>query len=101
MKTTSQPIDPNAIIDAVCEWYDISFLDLVSKKRGRVSAAKAGASHLLYKHCAMSYPEIAHKLGRKSHGPFHSGAKRIKPGMPMLTDIMDRAQKIMEECNAN
>lgn len=97
---TKRPIDPNAIIDAVCERYDIAYCGILSPQRGVASEARAVASYLLYRHCEMSWPQIARRFGRKSHGAFFSGARRVDPSDPELDRIMARTHEIMEECHA-
>src|SRR5690606_13846121 len=64
----NQPIRPEQIFEAVCEFFALERRELMSGRRQRtISLARSVAMYLVRKATNLSYPEIAGRMGKRNH----------------------------------
>lgn len=64
------------IIRATLEVTGLTWVDLSSERRGRKVAYPRQAAWYLMRHCTgLSYPQIAHRLGKRDHSTVHYGIR--------------------------
>ena len=74
-----QPIRPESIVQAVCEYFAIGHKDILSDRRDHaVSLPRSVAMYLVRKMARLSYPEIGHLLNKKNHSTVISACRRIE-----------------------
>lgn len=84
----AHPVSLPAIIEAVCAQLQISRGDLLGASRHRRLVAGRGVVAWLARSLTtMSYPEIAHLLGRRNHSTVHAAARRIEAALAAGTPI--------------
>jgi chromosomal replication initiator protein len=72
------PIKPENIIQAVCQYFGLEMRDLLSSRRQRtISLARSTAMHLIRKTAKLSFPEIGVRLGKRNHSTVISACRRI------------------------
>ena len=72
------PVKPEAILQAVCEYFGIENKDLMSSRRQRtVSLARSLAMYLVRKTAKLSYPEIGMRMGKRNHSTVISACQRV------------------------
>lgn len=75
----NQPVRPERIFDAVCEFFALDKRDLMSGRRQRtISLARSVAMYLVRKTTSLSYPEIAGRMGKRNHSTVISACRRIE-----------------------
>jgi chromosomal replication initiator protein len=76
------PVKPEAILQAVCEYFGIETKDLMSSRRQRtVSLARSLAMYLIRKTAKLSYPEIGLRMGKRNHSTVISACQRVDRAM--------------------
>lgn len=84
----AHPVSLPAIIEAVCAQLQISRGDLLGASRHRRLVAGRGVVAWLARSLTtMSYPEIAHLLGRRNHSTVHAAARRIEAALAAGTPL--------------
>ena len=75
---TPRPVRPADVVNAVCEALNIPRHELLGNSRHRrITLARGVSAYLLRDLTTLSWPEIAHQLGRERHSTVHGAAKRI------------------------
>ena len=75
----NQPIRPDQIFDAVCEFFVLERRELMSGRRQRtISLARSTAMYLVRKTTSLSYPEIAGRMGKRNHSTVISACRRVE-----------------------
>ena len=73
------PVKPDAILDAVCNYFGIEMRELMSGRRHRtISLARSVAMHLIRKTAKLSFPEIGMKMGKRNHSTVISACRRME-----------------------
>ncbi len=73
------PIKPEAIVSAVCAFFNVQEKDLLSGGRQRtISLARSMAMYLVRKIAKLSFPEIGQRLGKRNHSTVISACRRIE-----------------------
>ena len=74
-----QPIRPEGIVDAVCDYFGVSHKDLLSDRRDHnISLPRSVAMYLVRRMARLSYPEIGQLLNKKNHSTVISACRRIE-----------------------
>ncbi|MCH8824679.1 MAG: ATP-binding protein [Planctomycetes bacterium] len=74
----STPLRLSTVIEVICERLGVNRADLLgSGRHQRVVLARGLVAHLGRSMTTLSYPEIAHELGRRHHSTVHTAAKRV------------------------
>ena len=75
----NQPIRPEQIFEAVCEFFALERRELMSGRRQRtISLARSVAMYLVRKATNLSYPEIAGRMGKRNHSTVISACRRVE-----------------------
>ncbi len=75
----SQPLRPEQIFEAVCEFFSLDRKELMSGRRQRtISLARSVAMFLTRKCTNLSYPDIAGRMGKRNHSTVISACRRIE-----------------------
>lgn len=75
----NQPLRPEPIFEAVCEFFGLEKRELMSGRRQRtISLARSVAMYLTRKCTSLSYPEIAGRMGKRNHSTVISACRRIE-----------------------
>ncbi|MEM6560214.1 MAG: chromosomal replication initiator protein DnaA [Planctomycetota bacterium] len=78
----NQPLQPEAILEATCEYFGLDRRDLMSGRRQRtISLARSIAMYLVRKTSKLSFPEIANRLGKRNHSTVISACRRIEKAL--------------------
>jgi chromosomal replication initiator protein len=95
-----QPLRPDQIFDAVCEFFALERRELMSGRRQRtISLARSVAMYLTRKCTNLSYPDIAGRMGKRNHSTVISACRRIetavKKNQPVSwsSSIGDRSER--------
>ncbi len=88
----SRSLTPQQIIDAVCQFYEISIQDILgSSREKRFSMPRQIIMHLMRKELNMSYPTIGNELGGRDHTTaMHADHKinmRIEDDLKLKQDV--------------
>ncbi len=76
------PIQPEMIMDTICEFFALERKDLMSGRRQRtVSLARSVAMYLIRKTSKLSFPEIANRLGKRNHSTVISACRRVEKAL--------------------
>jgi len=74
----TEPLKPEHIVAAVCQYFGIEQKDLISSRRHRtLSLARSVAMYLVRKTGRMSFPEIGALLGKRNHSTVISACRRV------------------------
>lgn len=77
-----QPIAPEAIVQAVCDYFGIAHRDLLSDRRDHaISLPRAVAMYLVRRMSKLSYPEIGQLLNKRNHSTVISACRRIEKAL--------------------
>jgi chromosomal replication initiator protein len=72
------PVKPDSILQAVCDYFGVESMDLMSGRRQRtISLARSVAMYLVRKTAKLSFPEIGQRLGKRNHSTVISACRRI------------------------
>jgi chromosomal replication initiator protein len=72
------PVKPEAIVQAICNYFGVEAKDLMSGRRQRtISLARSVAMFLIRKTAKLSFPEIGQRMGRRNHSTVISACRRI------------------------
>ncbi len=75
----NQPVRPEQIFEAVCEFFALERRELMSGRRQRtISLARSVAMYLVRKSTSLSYPEIAGRMGKRNHSTVISACRRVE-----------------------
>lgn len=78
-RTSAQPLQPDAILQAVCQYFALEMRQLMSGRRQRtISIARSVAMFLIRRTARLSFPEIGTRLGRRNHSTVISACRRIE-----------------------
>ena len=81
---TPRPVRPADVVNAVCEALNIPRHELLGNSRHRrITLARGVSAYLLRDLTTLSWPEIAHQLGRERHSTVHGAAKRITKALEL------------------
>jgi chromosomal replication initiator protein len=73
------PVKPEAILQAICNYFGVETKDLMSGRRQRtISLARSVAMYLVRKTAKLSFPEIGHRMGKRNHSTVISACRRIE-----------------------
>jgi len=73
------PVKPDAILQAICDYFGVEPKDLMSGRRQRtISLARSVAMFLVRKTAKLSFPEIGHRMGKRNHSTVISACRRIE-----------------------
>jgi len=73
------PVKPEAILQAVCNYFGADTKDLMSGRRQRtISLARSVAMFLVRKTAKLSFPEIGQRFGKRNHSTVISACRRIE-----------------------
>ena len=79
-----RPVRPADVVNAVCEALNIPRHELLGNSRHRrITLARGVSAYLLRDLTTLSWPEIAHQLGRERHSTVHGAAKRITKALEL------------------
>lgn len=79
-----RPVRPADVVNAVCEALNIPRHELLGNSRHRrITLARGVSAYLLRDLTTLSWPEIAHQLGRERHSTVHGAAKRITKSLEL------------------
>lgn len=99
----NQPVRPERIFEAVCEFFGLDRRDLMSGRRQRtISLARSVAMYLVRKTTSLSYPEIAGRMGKRNHSTVISACRRVeaaitrKETLEWSSSIGDRREEASE-----
>ena len=109
-----QPIRPENIVQAVCDYFAVSHKDMLSNRREHaISLPRSVAMYLVRKMSRLSFPEIGHLLNKKNHSTVISACRRIEKAVAendsiewscSLGDRKEEAaellQRLEEQCRA-
>ena len=74
-----QPVKPESILQAVCQYFGLEHKDLMSARRQRtISLARSVAMFLVRKTAKLSFPEIGVRMGKRNHSTVISACRRIE-----------------------
>ncbi len=74
-----QPIRPEHVMQAVCDYFGLEHKDLMSGRRQRtISLARSVAMYLVRKTAKLSFPEIGNRMGKRNHSTVISACRRIE-----------------------
>jgi len=74
-----QPVRPENVLTAVCQYFGLEHKDLMSGRRQRtVSLARSVAMFLVRKTAKLSFPEIGIRMGKRNHSTVISACRRIE-----------------------
>jgi len=74
-----QPVRPENVLTAVCQYFALEHKDLMSGRRQRtVSLARSVAMFLVRKTAKLSFPEIGTRMGKRNHSTVISACRRIE-----------------------
>lgn len=83
-----RPVRPADVVNAVCEALNIPRHELLGNSRHRrITLARGVSAYLLRDLTTLSWPEIAHQLGRERHSTVHGAAKRITKALELDESI--------------
>lgn len=72
-------VTPKLIIDQTANYFDIKSSDLVGTKRDKqIAVPRQIVMYIMREELGMSYPQIAHTLGKRDHTTIMHGAKKIE-----------------------
>ena len=78
-KHLNQPIRPEQIFTAVCDFFVLDRRELMSGRRQRtISLARSVAMYLVRKTTNLSYPDIAGRMGKRNHSTVISACRRVE-----------------------
>ena len=78
-KHLNQPIRPEQIFAAVCDFFVLERRELMSGRRQRtISLARSVAMYLVRKTTNLSYPDIAGRMGKRNHSTVISACRRVE-----------------------
>jgi len=90
-------IDPQEIVQAVVEEYEITEDELQSRSRAhRISLARHVAMYLLREHTPLSYAEIGELLGGRDHTTVMYGTEKISDLLDTDPDLQRKISSIQE-----
>ena len=99
----NQPIRPEQIFEAVCEFFALDRRELMSGRRQRtISLARSVAMYLVRKSTSLSYPEIAGRMGKRNHSTVISACRRVesairrKEVLAWTSSVGDRSEEAGE-----
>jgi chromosomal replication initiator protein len=73
------PVKPEAILQAICNYFGVESRDLMSGRRQRtISLARSVAMYLVRKTAKLSFPEIGQRMGKRNHSTVISACRRIE-----------------------
>ena len=73
------PVRPENIMQAVCDYFGLEVKDLMSGRRQRtISLARSITMFLVRKTAKLSFPEIGSRLGKRNHSTVISACRRIE-----------------------
>jgi chromosomal replication initiator protein len=73
------PVKPEAILQAICNYFGAETKDLMSGRRQRtISLARSVAMYLVRKTAKLSFPEIGQRFGKRNHSTVISACRRIE-----------------------
>jgi chromosomal replication initiator protein len=73
------PVRPEAIFQAICNYFGVPLQDLMSGRRQRtVSLARSVTMFLVRKTAKLSFPEIGERMGKRNHSTVISACRRIE-----------------------
>jgi chromosomal replication initiation ATPase DnaA len=81
-----RPLDPQYVLDALCQHYGITRDDLAGNERRPVVVwCRWLAAYLMHEYCRLSYPQITRLVtpGRRGHTSMILGAQKIRAGIAM------------------
>ncbi len=82
------PLRLATVIEVICDRLGVNRADLLgSGRHQRVVLARGLVAHLGRSMTTLSYPEIAHELGRRHHSTVHTAAQRISSQLKGLKTI--------------
>lgn len=74
-----QPVKPDSILQAVCNYFGLEMKDLMSGRRQRtISLARSIAMYLIRKTAKLSFPEIGMRMGKRNHSTVISACRRME-----------------------
>ncbi len=78
-KQLVNPIRPENVMLAVCNYFSLEHKDLMSGRRQRtISLARSVAMYLVRKTAKLSFPEIGNRMGKRNHSTVISACRRIE-----------------------
>lgn len=93
-------INPNQIIKAVSNFFEISTNDLTGKSRNKeFIEPRQIAMYLLRDMLDMSYPYIANKIGKRDHTTVIYAYKKLSKGLDQNTPLTEKLNEIKELVN--
>lgn len=99
----NQPIRPEQIFEAVCDFFALEKRELMSGRRQRtISLARSVAMYLVRKSTSLSYPEIAGRMGKRNHSTVISACRRVesairrKEVLAWTSSVGDRREEASE-----
>jgi chromosomal replication initiation ATPase DnaA len=81
-----RPLDPQHVLDALCQHYGVTREELAGDRRRPVVVwCRWLAAYIMHEHCRLSYPQIARLVmpGRIGHNTMLMGARKISRGIEM------------------
>lgn len=99
----NQPVRPEQIFDAVCEFFALEKRELMSGRRQRtISLARSVAMYLVRRGTNLSYPDIAGRMGKRNHSTVISACRRVeaaikkKETLCWTSSVGDRCEEASE-----
>jgi chromosomal replication initiation ATPase DnaA len=86
-----RPLDPQHILNALCQHYGVTREELAGDLRRPVVVwCRWLAAYIMHEHCRLSYPKIARLVmpGRIGHNTMLMGARKIQCGIEMAPRAM-------------
>ena len=94
-------VSPKAVIDKTAKHFQLPLEEIVGPKRDKdIVLPRQVAMYLLRSELHMSYPKIAHELGRKDHTTAIHSIDKIEKAMRMDAYLRDQVNTIKEKLYA-
>jgi chromosomal replication initiator protein len=100
MRARPKRVSAKQIIERTAKFFQISLDDIISPKRDKdIVVPRQIAMYLLRTELHLSYPKIAHELGRKDHTTAIHSVDKIEKELHFDTILKDNLKEIKERLN--
>jgi chromosomal replication initiator protein len=100
-KSRPKHVNPKQIIERTAKYFQVSMEDIVGPKRDKdIVVPRQVAMYILRSELHLSFPKIAHELGRKDHTTAIHSVEKINKEMSFDADIRNAVSEIKERLYA-